>query len=203
VQPSPQQDDAATKAGSSEQAKQPPQPVTKLLIELGPLLAFLLTLGLAGIMWATAVLMCAVVLALVASWRAFGRIAAVPAVTAVLVLVFGGLTLWLDDTRFIKIKPTIVNLLFAGVLTLGLILDRPFLKTLFGEAFNLTAEGWRKLTVRWVWFFLALALLNEIVWRNFSDAVWGTFKAVGIVSLTALFAMAQIGLIKRYEAGGG
>jgi intracellular septation protein len=203
VHPSPQQDDAAAKPAISEQAGQPPRPVIKLLIELGPLLAFLLTLGLAGIMWATGVLMCAVVLALIASWRVFGRVAAVPAATAVLVLVFGGLTLWLDDTRFIKIKPTIVNLLFAGVLTLGLILDRPVLKTLFGEAFNLTAEGWRKLTVRWVWFFLSLALLNEIVWRNFSDAVWGTFKAVGIISLTALFAMAQIGLIKRYEAGGG
>jgi intracellular septation protein len=184
----------------SEKTKQSASPTVKLLIELGPLLAFLLTLGLAGIMWATGVLMVAVVLALVASWRVFGRIAAVPAVTAALVLVFGGLTLWLDDTRFIKVKPTIVNLLFAGMLALGLVLDRPFLKTLFGEAFNLTPEGWRKLTVRWVWFFLSLALLNEIVWRNFSDAVWGTFKALGILSLTALFAMAQIGLIKRYEA---
>ena len=187
----------------SKGAKPPASPTVRLLIELGPLLAFLLTLGVAGIMWATAVLMVAVVLALIGSWRVFGRVAAVPAVTAALVLVFGGLTLWLDDTRFIKVKPTIVNLMFAGVLGLGLVLDRPFLKTLFGEAFNLTPEGWRKLTVRWAWFFLALALLNEIVWRNFSDAVWGTFKALGILSLTALFAMAQIGLIKRYEAGGG
>jgi len=187
----------------SKGAKPPASPTVRLLIELGPLLAFLLTLGVAGIMWATAVLMVAVVLALIGSWRVFGRVAAVPAVTAALVLVFGGLTLWLDDTRFIKVKPTIVNLLFAGALTLGLILDRPFLKTLFGEAFNLTPEGWRKLTVRWAWFFLALALLNEIVWRNFSDAVWGTFKALGILSLTALFAMAQIGLIKRYEASDG
>jgi intracellular septation protein len=186
----------------SGEAKQPPRPAIKLLIELGPLLAFLCTLGIAGIMWATGVLMCAAVLALVASWQVFGRIAAVPAATAVLVLVFGGLTLWLDDTRFIKVKPTIINLLFAGMLTLGLILDRPFLKTLFGEALHLTPEGWRKLTVRWIWFFLSVALLNEIVWRNFSDAVWGTFKALGILSLTALFAMAQIGLIKRYETKG-
>jgi intracellular septation protein len=180
-------------------AKPPPQPAIKLLIELGPLLAFLLTLGVAGIMWATGVLMFAVVLALVASWHVFGRVAAVPTATAILVLVFGGLTLWLDDTRFIKVKPTIINLLFAGVLTLGLMLDRPFLKMLFGETLRLTPEGWRKLTVRWICFFFSLALLNEIVWRNFSDAVWGTFKALGILSLTALFAMAQVGLIKRHE----
>jgi len=131
------------------------QPAVKLLIELGPLLAFLLTLAIAGIMWATGVLMVAAVLALAASWHVFGRIAAIPAVTAVLV-----------------------------------------------EAINLTQEGWRRLTTRWIFFFLGLALLNEIVWRNFSDAVWGTFKALGILSLTALFAMAQIGLIKRYAADG-
>jgi intracellular septation protein len=177
-----------------------PAPGVKLAIELGPLLAFLLTIGVAGIMWATAVLMVAVVVALAASWQVYGRIAAVPAVTAVLVLLFGGLTLWLDDSRFIKIKPTIVNLLFAGALLLGLILRRPFLKTLLGEALHLTPEGWRKLSLRWMWFFLTLALLNEIVWRNFSDAVWGTFKALGILSLTILFAMTQIGLIRRHEA---
>ena len=190
-------------AGVSETAKPATvQPAVKLLIELGPLLAFLLTLAIAGIMWATGVLMVAAVLALAASWHVFGRIAAIPAVTALLVVVFGGLTLWLDDARFIKVKPTIVNLLFAGLLTLGLILRRPFLKSLLGEAINLTQEGWRRLTTRWIFFFLGLALLNEIVWRNFSDAVWGTFKALGILSLTALFAMAQIGLIKRYAADG-
>jgi intracellular septation protein len=189
----------------SEEAKQPlpstaPPAWIKLTIELGPLLAFLFTLAAAGIMWATAVLMLAAVVALIASWQVFGRIVPVPVITAAFVLVFGGLTLWLDDTRFIKIKPTIVNVLFAAALLGGLILRRPFLKTLFGEAFNLTQEGWRRLTVRWIYFFLGLALLNEIVWRNFSDAVWGTFKALGIVSLTAVFAMAQIGLIKRYES---
>jgi intracellular septation protein len=190
----------------SEEAKQPlpgtspPHPSIKLLIELGPLLAFLVTLVIADIKWATGVLMVAVILALIASWHVFGRILAVPVVTAILVIVFGGLTLWLNDTRFIKVKPTIVNLLFAGALLVGLVLRRPFLKTLLGEAFNLTEEGWRKLTVRWIFFFLALAGLNEIVWRNFSDTAWGTFKAVGIISLTLIFAMAQIGLIKRHEA---
>jgi len=189
----------------SEEAKQPlgaspPHSWIKLIIELGPLLAFLLTLAVAGIMWATGALMIAAVLALIGSWRVFGRILPVPVVTAAFVLLFGGLTLWMDDTRFIKVKPTIVNLLFAGVLLGGLLLRRPFLKTLLGQAFNLTQEGWRKLTVRWIFFFLALALLNEIIWRNFSDAVWGTFKALGILTLTAIFAMAQVGLIKRYES---
>jgi intracellular septation protein len=126
-----------------------------------------------------------------------------PVVTAVLVVVFGGLTFWLDDPRFIKIKPTIINLLFAGVLIGGLITRRPLLKMLFGEAFNLTEEGWRKLSVRWTLFFLVLAALNEVVWRNFSEAAWVNFKVFGILPLTLVFAMAQIGLIKRHEASTG
>ena len=126
-----------------------------------------------------------------------------PVVTAVLVVVFGGLTFWLDDPRFIKIKPTIINLLFAGVLIGGLITRRPLLKMLFGEAFNLTEEGWRKLSVRWTLFFLVLAALNEVVWRNFSEAAWVNFKVFGILPLTLVFAMAQIGLIKRHEANTG
>jgi intracellular septation protein len=126
-----------------------------------------------------------------------------PVVTAVLVVVFGGLTFWLDDPRFIKIKPTIINLLFAGVLIGGLITRRPLLKMLFGEAFNLTEEGWRKLSVRWTLFFLVLAALNEVVWRNYSEAAWVNFKVFGILPLTLVFAMAQIGLIKRHEANTG
>ena len=124
-------------------------------------------------------------------------------VTAVLVVVFGGLTFWLDDPRFIKIKPTIINLLFAGVLFGGLMMRRPLLKLLLGEAFNLTEEGWRKLSMRWALFFLVLAALNEVVWRNFSEAAWVNFKVFGILPLTLVFAMAQIGLIKRYEAKTG
>src|SRR5262249_54611211 len=194
--------DVKREGRDSAAAKAPHAPL-KLAVELGPLLAFLIALAIAGIMWATGVLMVAAVVALAASWRLFGRLLPIPLATAVLVVVFGGLTLWLDDPRFIKIKPTIINLLFAALLTGGLILRRPFLKLLLGEAFNLTEEGWRKLTVRWIGFFLSVALLNEIVWRNFSDAVWGTFKALGILSLTAIFAMAQIGLIRRYEAKSG
>jgi intracellular septation protein len=188
-------DNAGPRSGES--------PLIKLLIDLGPLLAFFITYARAGIYWATGVLMVATVLALVASWTVFGRLLVMPVVTAVLVVVFGGLTFWLDDPRFIKVKPTIINLLFAGVLLAGLIARRPLLKMLFGEAFNLTEEGWRKLSVRWAVFFLVLAGLNETVWRNFSEAAWVNFKVFGILPLTLVFAMAQIGLIRRYEAKSG
>ena len=179
------------------------RPLLKLLVELGPLIAFFIVYSRAGIYWATGVLMVATVVSLVASWSLFGRLLAMPVVTAVLVVVFGGLTFWLDDPRFIKIKPTIINLLFAGILLAGLIMRRPLLKILFGEAFNLTEEGWRKLSVRWAVFFLILAVLNELVWRNYSESTWVSFKVFGILPLTLVFAMAQIGLIKRYEAKTG
>ncbi len=130
----------------------------------------------------------------------FGRLLPVPLMTAVLVVVFGGLTFWLNDPRFIKIKPTIINLLFAGVLFFGLLTGRPLLKLLLGEAFNLTEEGWRRLSFRWALFFLGLAALNELVWRSFSETVWVNFKVFGILGLSLVFAMAQIGLIKRHEA---
>lgn len=177
-----------------------PRPLLKLLVELGPLIAFFLVYSRAGIYWATGVLMVATVLSLIASWSLFGRLLAMPVVTAVLVVVFGGLTFWLDDPRFIKVKPTIINLLFAGVLLVGLVTRRPLLKVLFGEAFKLTEEGWRKLSIRWTVFFLILAVLNELVWRNFSEGTWVNFKVFGILPLTLVFAMAQIGLIKRHEA---
>jgi len=179
------------------------RPGLKLLIELGPLLAFFLTYMRGGIYWATGVLMVATIAALVASWHVFRRVLPVPVATAVLVVLFGGLTFLLDDPSFIKVKPTIINLLFAGVLMAGLVMHRPLLKLLLGEAFNLTDEGWRKLTIRWILFFLALAALNELVWRNFSEAAWVNFKVFGILPLTLVFATAQIGLIRRHEAKSG
>jgi intracellular septation protein len=177
-----------------------PNPVVKLLIDIGPLLIFFLTYARAGIYWATGVLMAATIVALAASRLLLGRFAIAPAATAVLVVVFGGLTFWLDDPSFIKMKPTVINLLFAGILGFGLATRRPLLKMFMGEALRLTDEGWQKMTVRWVAFFLAMAALNEVVWRNFSEAAWVNFKVFGILPLTLLFAMAQIGLIKRYEA---
>ena len=184
-------------------AAPPPPSHAKLLIELGPLAAFGITYFAAGIFWATGVVMVTSVIALAASWHQFGRLLPVPLMTAVLVVVFGSLTFWLHDPSFIKLKPTIINLLFAGMLFLGLLTGRPFLKLLLGEAFNLTDEGWRKLTLRWALFFLALALLNEVVWRTMSEAAWVNFKVFGILGLSLVFAVAQVGLIKRYENTGG
>lgn len=175
-------------------------PFVKLLIDVGPLVVFFLTYAKAGIFWATGVLMVATVVALIASRVLLGRFALAPAVTAVLVVVFGGLTFLLDDPSFIKIKPTIINLMFAGILGFGVVTGRPLLKMFMGEALRLTDEGWRQMTVRWAVFFLVMAGLNEIVWRNFSEAAWVNFKVFGILPLTLLFAMAQVGLIKRHEA---
>ena len=186
----------------SEEAKGsgPAQPHgTKLMIELGPLLAFFAAWFLADIFWATGVLMATTLVSVIASRVLLGRVSPVIIATAVLVVVFGGLTFWFGDAHFIKMKPTIINLLFAGVLFGGLLTGRPLLKLLFGEAFNLTEEGWRKLTLRWMVFFVVMAVLNEIVWRNFSEAAWVNFKVFGILPLTLIFAMSQIGLIKRYE----
>ena len=183
--------------------KPQPDPLIKTLIEFGPLVAFATAYFVAGIFWATGVIMVSSVIALAASRFFIGRILPVPLATAALVVVFGSLTFLLDDPRFIKIKPTIINLLFAGILTFGLMTGRPLLKMLFGEAFNLTEEGWRKLTVRWAFFFLLLAVLNEIVWRNFSETAWVNFKVFGILGISLVFGVAQIGLIKRYEAKSG
>ena len=177
----------------------PPSTGAKLLIELGPLLVFFLAYAKFGIYWATGTLMVATMLSLIASWLVLGRISPMPVVTAVLVVIFGGLTFWLNDPRFIKMKPTMINLLFGGVLAAGLILRRPFLKMMFGEALRLTDEGWHKLTFRWMVFFLVLAVVNEVVWRNLSESSWVNFKVFGILPLTMVFAMAQVGLIRRYE----
>lgn len=177
-----------------------PNPFVKMAIELGPLVAFFAAYGRAGIYWATGVLIAATLIALIASWKLLGRISAVPVVTAVLVVVFGGLTFLFDDPRFIKVKPTIINLVFAGALLVGLYLKRPLLKMFLGEAFQLTDEGWRKLTMRWAVFFLVLAVANEIVWRNYSESTWVAFKAFGILPLTLVFAMSQVGLIRRFES---
>jgi intracellular septation protein len=178
----------------------------KLLIDLGPLVAFLVVYYIAerhqpeaGIYWATGVLMIATVAALAASRLLLGRFSIPPLVTAALVVVFGGLTIWLQDPRFVMFKPTIINLLFAGVLAFGLMTGRPLLKLLMGAAWRLTDEGWRKLTVRWIVFFFFMAALNEIVWRNFSQATWVNFK-FAIVPLTLAFAVAQVGLLRRHEA---
>jgi intracellular septation protein len=181
-------------------------PLVKLLIDFGPLVAFFAVYFAAdryepgaGIYWGTGVLMVATVAALAASRLLLGRFSLPPLIGAALIVVFGGLTLWLQDPRFVMVKPTVINLLFAGVLTFGLLIGRPLLKLVMEQAFQLTDEGWHRLTVRWIFFFLSMALLNEIIRHNFALPTWVIFKVWGILGLTVAFALAQIGLIRRYS----
>jgi intracellular septation protein len=174
-------------------------PFVKLALELGPLAVFFAANARFGIFAATGVFMTATLTALALSYALQRRLAIMPLVSGVVVLVFGGLTLWLQDEVFIKLKPTLVNGLFGVVLLAGLRLRKPLLEILFDGMFRLTEEGWRKLTLRWGVFFLVLAALNEIVWRNFSTDTWVTFKAFGLIGLTLVFAFAQAPLIARHE----
>ena len=176
-----------------------PQQLWKLLVELGPLLLFFLVNSRAGIFWGTGVLIVATVISIIASRVMFGKLAIMPLVSAFFVIIFGGLTLWLADDLFIKLKPTIVNLIFATVLLGGLILGHSLLRHLFGDVFKLTDEGWRLLTLRWGLFFVGLAILNEVVWRNFSTDTWVSFKVFGIMPLTMIFGLSQMGLLKTFE----
>jgi len=182
-----------------EQAPPARQQALKLVIDLAPLLVFFAAYLTAGIYWATGVLMVTTVLSLAASRILLGHISATLIITTVLVVGFGALTLFFNDPRFIKVKPTIVNLLFAGFLLGGLLLKRPVLQTVLGDAIRLSDIGWRKLTLRWAVFFLAMAALNEVVWRNFSEGAWASFKVFGILPLTLVFAVLQLGLMKRHE----
>lgn len=196
-------------------------PLLKLALDIGPLVLFfyansrpalfapfvssfvpeqLLTGERAGIFVATAVFMVAIVIALAVSYALTLRLPVMPVVSAVIVMVFGGLTLILQDELFIKLKPTIIYLLFAGVLTGGLILRKPLLEMVFDSVFHLTEEGWRKLTIRWASFFFALAVLNELVWRTQTTDTWVSFKVFGVVPLTFVFAALQYPLMTKYAA---
>jgi intracellular septation protein len=171
----------------------------KLAIELGPLLLFFGVNAAYGIFAGTAAFMAATVVSLAAAWFLYHKVPTMPLVSAVIVLVFGGLTLYLQDEMFIKLKPTIVYTMFAALLAGGLVTRKPVLALLFGPVFNLTEEGWQKLTLRWVLFFVAMAVLNELVWRNCSTDTWVSFKAFGFLPITFLFAMAQVPLMQRYS----
>jgi intracellular septation protein len=186
--------DGEATAAASPDSKQ----MGKLILDLAPLLVFFVVYMASDIYVATGALMAATVISMIVSRLWLRHISATLVMTTVLVVGFGALTLWLNDARFIKMKPTIVNLLFAVVLGGGLPAGRNFLQLLLGQAFQLTREGWRKLTYRWIGFFLAMAVLNEIVWRNFSEGAWASFKVFGILPITILFAMLQVGLIQRY-----
>ena len=142
----------------------------------------------------------AILVALAVSYALTRHLPVMAMVTAVVVLVFGGLTLVLHDDTFIKMKPTIIYLLFGGILLGGMLFNKPLLAVVFDSVFDLTEEGWRKLTLRWAIFFLALAVLNEIVWRTQTTDFWVNFKVFGVVPLTFLFAALQYPLLQRCAA---
>jgi intracellular septation protein len=180
-------------------------PLLKVAVEAGPLVAFFIANAKAGIFWGTGIYMVAAAIALAIAWIMTRRVAIVPVVTLVFVIAFGALTLALHDATFIKMKVTIINALFGAILIGGLAFGRSLLKPVFGEAMALDDEGWKKLTLRWGLFFLAVAILNEIVWRSVSTDTWVNFKVFGILPLTFIFALAQMPLMQRHappeEAG--
>jgi len=181
-------------------AKPQLNPFLKMALDLGPLILFFFANSHYGIFVATATFMVAVLAALAVSYALTRQLPIMPVVTAIIVVVFGGLTLVLHDATFIKVKPTIIYALFGAVLIGGLVFNKPLLGVVFDSLFHLTAEGWRKLTLRWAIFFFALAILNEIVWRNTSTDVWVDFKVFGVVPLTFLFGALQIPLLRKYAA---
>jgi intracellular septation protein len=198
------------------------KPWLKLLIEAGPLVVFFVVNGRGGLpelrdLWlaagaapasqqglfeATGTFMVVTVVALFAGWFLERRLPVLPLVSGLFVVVFGGLTLVLADELFIKLKPTLVNSLFAVILLGGLAFKRALLKPLFGSAFQLNDAGWRTLTLRWGLFFVFLAIVNEVVWRNFSTDFWVAFKLFGVLPVTVLFAGSQTPFILRQQPDG-
>jgi intracellular septation protein len=181
-------------------AKTPLNPALKLALDLGPLVVFFFANGRWGIFTATAAFMVAALAALAVSYALTRHLAVMPLVTAFIVVVFGGATLILHDETFIKLKPTIIYVLFGVVLLGGLAFKKPLLEMVFDSVFHITEEGWRKLTLRWALFFLALAVLNEIVWRTQTTDFWVSFKVFGVVPLTMLFGALQYPLLTKHDA---
>ena len=211
--------------GAGMSAESNINPILKLALEIGPIAVFFLgfqygarllenttvsgllgsvigTEALAGpsapILLATALFMIAIAISLTASWLLTRTLPKMAVVTGIVVAVFGGLTLWLQDATFIKMKPTIVNLIFSGILAFGLFRGRSYLKYLMGEAMPLTDEGWMIFTRRWVWFFVFLAVVNEIVWRTQTEAFWVSFKTFASPPMTLAFIALQWPLLKRH-----
>ena len=174
------------------------KPITKSLIEFGPLLAFFIGNYKGGVFWGTGIFMVATVIALIVSWMLTGKIAKVPLFSAIFVGIFGGLTIWLHDATFIKVKVTLINALLGATLLVGLYYGKLFLKSIMGEAVNLSQEAWRVLTLRWGFFFLGVAALNELIWRNVSTDMWINFKVFGLLGLTLVFALANAPFMAKH-----
>ena len=172
----------------------------KLFIDIGPLAVFFIYYKVSGdLIEAILPLMLATIISVVISYILEKRIPIMPTLGAGIVVIFGGLTIIFDNKIFIFMKPTIINIIFAVILYGGIILKKPLLKYLLGSALKLEEEGWSILTQRWAAFFIALAVLNEIVWRTMSEEFWVSFKVFGILPITFIFTMTQFPLIKKYQ----
>ena len=172
---------------------------TKLLVDIGPLAVFFIFYTRSDLQSAILPFMIATVIAVLFSYITEKKIPIMPTVGAFIILIFGGLTLYFNNDTFFKMKPTIINLLFAGILLVGNFMNKPLLKFLFSGALKLQDEGWNILSKRWVGFFISLAILNEIVWRTQSTDFWVTFKVFGILPLTFIFTIAQVSIIKKFQ----
>ncbi len=173
--------------------------IAKLLIDIGPLAVFFIFYTRSSLQEAILPLMIATVIAVLVSYVLEKKIPIMPTLGAGIVLIFGGLTIYFNDETFIKMKPTIINAVFAIILYGGIIFKKPLLKYLLGAALKLEEEGWKILTQRWIAFFIALAVLNEVVWRTQTTDLWVNFKVFGILPITFIFTMSQFPLIKKYQ----
>ena len=175
------------------------KPLYKLFIDIGPLAVFFIFYNKSGLQASILPFMIATIIAVIFSYILEKKIPIMPTFGAGIVLIFGGLTIYFNNEIFFKMKPTIINLLFAIILFIGILIKKPLLKILLGAALKLEDAGWRILTQRWIAFFIALAIVNEIVWRTQTTDIWVNFKVFGILPITFLFTMMQFPLIKKYH----
>ena len=173
--------------------------ISKIFFDIGPLAVFFIFYTRGNLQSAILPFMIATVIAVLFSYIVDKKIPIMPTVGAGIILVFGGMTIYFDNEIFFKMKPTIINLLFAVILYAGQLLNKPILKYLLGSALKLEDLGWQILSKRWIGFFIALAILNEIIWRTQSTDMWVNFKVFGILPITFIFTMTQFPLIKKYH----
>ena len=180
------------------------RPIIKFIADFGPLLIFFVIYfnNENNLKLAIPPFIVATLIALVAVYILEKRIPIVPLVGGILITLFGGLTLYFDNKIFFYMKPTIINILFAAVLFFGkFFTEKPLLKLFFQNALNLEEEGWKKLNIRWIYFFIFVAILNEIVCRTQTEAFWVNFKVWGLLPITFIFTASQIPLINKYKIG--
>ena len=191
------------------------RPFSKLILEMGPLIIFFVCYynapipenlkndleeaNLFKIIFATKIFVPAILVALFIGWFQTKKIAKMPLITAILVVVFGGLTIWLNNPIFIKMKPTLIYLIFSAILGYGLLKKKSYLKILMGSAIPMNEEGWQILSKRFCWFFVLLAFTNEIIWRFFSQDFWVNFKTFGLPILLIFFMALQFNLFNKYS----